>query len=263
MFVKESIEDILQPKTKSEIKGAVSKMDVEQKEKLLFETGMSHFYGSYDDFLEFLDETLNETGIWETLLELYNQSAFDESPFADNDDNLVFSKESLKEKMGAKDLVEMMLSSLSEESIDLALSKLVPGYLSEGVGEVLKPKSQEEIDQAIREIMDIDAIRQRIQKGKGKLIALYVWEPDWDLTKFSKDADFITKDLIEYVLEAYNNNWKRQITVYTIDEKIGGAFTSERNGPNAMAGVKILLNIWVQEDWQDEKIHLDLQWQYW
>ncbi|NMC57931.1 MAG: hypothetical protein GYA51_00840 [Candidatus Methanofastidiosa archaeon] len=260
MFVKESLEDILQPKPKSEIKKAFSRMDVEEKEKLLFETGMSKFWGSYDDFLDFLDETLSDTGIWETLLELYNNSAFDESPFADNDENLVFSKEDLKAKMGSMDLVEMMLSSLSEESIDKALSKLVPGYLSENVKEVLKPKSQEEIDQYIREIMDIDAIRQRIQKAKGNLIALYVWEPDWDLTKFSKNTDNIINNLIDYVLEAYKNNWKRQIAVYTIDENIEGNFISDGLGPNCSGGVKILLNIWVQEDWQKEKIDLDLQW---
>lgn len=260
MFVKESLEDILQPKPKSEIKKAFSRMDVEEKEKLLFETGMSKFWGSYDDFLDFLDETLSDTGIWETLLELYNNSAFDESPFADNDENLVFSKEDLKAKMGSMDLVEMMLSSLSEESIDKALSKLVPEYLSENVKEVLKPKSQEEIDQYIREIMDIDAIRQRIQKAKGNLIALYVWEPDWDLTKFSKNTDNIINNLIDYVLEAYKNNWKRQIAVYTIDENIEGNFISDGLGPNCSGGVKILLNIWVQEDWQKEKIDLDLQW---
>jgi len=254
MFVKESIEDILQPKTKSEIKGAVSKMDVEQKEKLLFETGMSHFYGSYDDFLEFLDETLSETGIWTQLMDIYNSSAFDESPFADNDENLVSSKEELKQKMSPMDLVEMMLSSLSEESIDLALGKLVPGYLSESIGDVLKPKSKEEIDENLRQIMDIDAIREKLEDSKGQLMALYIWESDWDITKFTTDSNKILKDLFEYVMEAYKNNWKRQIAVYTLNGE--GVFMSESDGATGNGGVKVLFDLWVQEDWQKERIIL-------
>jgi len=215
MFVKESIEDILQPKTKSEIKGAVSKMDVEQKEKLLFETGMSHFYGSYDDFLEFLDETLSETGIWTFLTDLYNQSAFDESPFADNDDNLVFSKEDLMKKMGSMDLVEMMLSSLSEESIDLALSKLVPGYLSEGIGEVLKPKSQEEIRENVEELLlpkTEDEMRESIRKldlmQKYSLIE-ELWGEDWEA--FADD------------IRRYMGDWK-------FEDMIGDMIYMKQNG---------------------------------
>jgi hypothetical protein len=257
MFVKESIEQFLKPKTGAEVKTAFLSLDREGKEELIMDRGLEIHLGSFDNLLSFLmDEVFSKEEmkviiknmariIWpndyeETLDEVTRYDIFDHIE-------------------GTDLLLEYFISVLTEEQLDKVLKKLVPGYLTEAVSDLFKGKSKEEIEKNISEIFDLQAIRNKIESfSMGHLLALYIWESDWDTTLFFKDTETIIKNLVDYSLEAYKNDWKRQIVVYRIMENEGGMFTSEGAGPSCNGGVRILLDMWIQENWQDKKVVLNI-----
>jgi hypothetical protein len=123
MFVSESLNDILKPKSLEDINLAKKNLDVEEKQKILFNIGFNRFKGSYNDFFEFLETELKDVGFWTSLIDIVTSSVSNNIFFTpDVDKNWILNNVSYD------DLLEFSLDMLSEENIDKVLSKLIPGY---------------------------------------------------------------------------------------------------------------------------------------
>ena len=241
MFVNESLEGVLKPKGKNQIKAELANLNVDSKANLLWNKGMTEFLGSYDVFLDFLVEEVGKERVDEILSGIMEDHYKGGEGYADV---LEWSLSNFNHS----EIVDMVLNSLPEKKVDEMINLLIPGYLSES--EVLKPKSKEEIDDAIAKIFDLQRIRNAIsEQTPGTVLALYVWEGADDSTRFSKNQQFIINTLLETALEAYNNDWHFIIIVYELDPNRDGTFDSSRGG-EGFGGVKLLVNMELEQTYE-------------
>ena len=123
MFVSESLNDILKPKSLEEINLVKKNLDVEEKRQLLFNLGFNYFKGSYNDFFEFLETELKDIEFWTPLIDVVTSSVSNSIFFTPN-----VNKNWILNNVSYDDLLEFSLDMLSEENIDKVLNKLIPGY---------------------------------------------------------------------------------------------------------------------------------------
>jgi len=130
-------------------------------------------------------------------------------------------------------------------------------FIYESLSDVLKPKTQEEIDKNLSEIFDINSVREHIRKySMGKLLCVYVYDTDWNMNFYSNNVNNIIKNLTDYVIKSYKYELKRTIVVYKIDGE--GKFSDESN-LYCDGNVKILLELNIDEshgEYDDEKHYI-------
>jgi hypothetical protein len=238
MLVYESIEDVLKPKSKEEIKKDFVSLDDLQKKEMIFNAGMNKFGGSYTDFLQFLCKVLD-----------ISASEF----------------EAIGKRVSDSSWVDEILSTVSDKDLNRIIKKIIPGTgistgIAESLSDTLKPKTQEEIDNSIQEVIDFKSIRQKIESfSMGHLLCLQVWEPDWETHIYSRDPEAIIKELLTFFMEAYREDYRREIIVYRIKVNEYGTFTDEGRGPGSNGGVSILLQINLTQTYEEvAKVELNI-----
>jgi hypothetical protein len=245
MLVNESISSFLKPKPYDEILKEVPKMTKLEKENILWNRGLEHFGGSYTDLADFL----YNKKVWKRIKDSWEYYG---------NKNIVEAKH-----FKASEIVELFLTNMTEEELDIKIKILWPeysNYVSEGVADTFKPKSQEEINNSLQDILDLTAIKQKLDSfSMGHLLCLYVWEPDWETCIYSKNVDYIQKEMLTYFMEAYKEDYRRDITVYRIKTDENGSFTSEGRGPGSNGGVHIMFEISLTQTYEEfAKVELNI-----
>jgi len=146
MFVKESLTDILKPKSEKEVNDKISSLSVEEKQSLLFDRGLDHFMGDFVGFFEWLEARYPEdrNRLWDTIISTIYALELNPTDESGNDEEIdadwVFSTFDTDWL-----LQEVYLDSMKEENIDDALAFLIPGYKVNENFDILAPKSEEDI----------------------------------------------------------------------------------------------------------------------
>jgi len=144
MLVKESILDILKPKSKEDIKKSINSLSIEDKEDLIKINLIRHV----DDPIEFLDDFFKKEKdkIWnriiQTNIDLYEDNEWF-NKLSKND--TIINKEWLFENLDEDQLLYYYLESLTEKQIDKLLKFVSSNLIYESIQDILKPKSKEEI----------------------------------------------------------------------------------------------------------------------
>ena len=121
-------------------------------------------------------------------------------------------------------------------------------FVKEALGDVLKPKSQEEIDNAIVKKFYIEEIKTKLEKLKGNLFCLYVYDDSWSINGYTKNTEKLFKEMMGWMLESFEHGYRRKAVIYTIDPDEDGFFSDEGSHETGKDGV----NVWVIIETLDE-----------
>ena len=253
MFVHESLKDILKPKPSEEISNKIASMSVEEKQEVLFNTGMNHFIGDYEEFFYWLEKRYPEDDerLWDTIIATIYTLGLNPQDESGNDEEI--DKEWVYQTFETDWLLqEVYLYSMKEKNIDDALSFLIPGYLSENVNDILKPKSQESIEQELNDLLKTNQLRDVLNKNIGGIFCLHIYEPDWTANIYFVDIDAIIMEFLINAEEAIKNDFYRRIIFYKLDpsklnKNTEGRFSDEGSAVYGNGIVKVLAEISINE----------------
>jgi len=153
MLVKESLQDVLKPKPSQEINNKISAMSVEEKQSVLFDSGMTHFMGDFEEFFIWLEKRYPEDSnrLWDTIISTIYALELNPTDESGNDEEIdaewvinTFDTDWL--------LQEIYLDSMKEENIDDALSFFIPGYKVNENFDILQAKGSDEILQDLKNL---------------------------------------------------------------------------------------------------------------
>ena len=153
MLVKESLQDVLKPKPSQEINNKISAMSVEEKQSVLFDSGMTHFMGDFEEFFIWLEKRYPEDSnrLWDTIISTIYALELNPTDESGNDEEIdaewvinTFDIDWL--------LQEIYLDSMKEENIDDALSFFIPGYKVNENFDILQAKGSDEILQDLKNL---------------------------------------------------------------------------------------------------------------
>ena len=196
MFIKESLEDILKPKSKEEIKNSINSLSIEDKEDLI-RNKLIEYIGDYDQIFNFLSDIFIdvEERIWDHIIESIYDLGLNPSDESGNDEEI--DKEWLILNFNPDTLLEFYLESLKEKEIDKLLyyicNEFMNTKINESIENVFKPKDLELI---INDIIKSNSIRNKYP------LVIQIFNTDWDkiADEFRKrkvsNEDLIYQDLI-------------------------------------------------------------------
>ena len=153
MLVKESLQDVLKPKPSQKINNKISAMSVEEKQSVLFDSGMTHFMGDFEEFFIWLEKRYPEDSnrLWDTIISTIYALELNPTDESGNDEEIdaewvinTFDIDWL--------LQEIYLDSMKEENIDDALSFFIPGYKVNENFDILQAKGSDEILQDLKNL---------------------------------------------------------------------------------------------------------------
>jgi len=104
--------------------------------------------------------------------------------------------------------------------------------VKESLNDFLKPKSEEDIVKGISHMFDYEGVKKRLYNSlrPGDIICVYHYENDMDSVIFYTSPDKALSEFSKDVIDAYNENWgTKNIVLYILDPKVGGAFIYERD----------------------------------
>lgn len=189
MFVAETVENVLKPKISFPV------LSPDEKQRLLFEKGMDHFDGSYDDFFTWLQSFYKNDldRIWDEVIESIYNSGYapeDESGnYEEIDADWVINNWSVSE------IIDLFLMGLTHEQLNSGLSYFVPGYVSESLRDIFKARDPKKI---IKDLIDKGSI------GDKYAVVIQLFEEDYDkLHEEFLDRGIDNEDLID----AYISHW--------------------------------------------------------
>jgi hypothetical protein len=203
MFVSESLSDILKPKSKEEF----ANLSVDKKEDQLLA-----LLGREEGDLIWLEDMFHDDTerIWDSIIDIVYNSGY--APEDESGNYEEIDENWLRENLDMYSLVEFFVNSLTEKQLDKALSELVPGYMSESLKDVLKPKSQKEVKQHIEELKDEEKEDLLRNRGLGEFYGDYsgfmdfiqdfipsIWERIRDIINYDEDSDQLSLDEIKWI----------------------------------------------------------------
>lgn len=251
IMLNESISSVLRPKSKEQIIREYSVLSLDEKKKLLFDNLMEEKEGSYDEALDLLKSLFSNVKQYNELLSIASIKA--------ESYHLTTSK---GKKIPSHRLLEPIIDEMTEDELDETMGKLIPGFVVEGVNDVLKPKPQEDIDADIMKMIDINKIREHVEKHKmNSMLCLYIYESDLSSNNYyhAKKSEDLLKRLVEEAIEAYQNQWKKRFVIYKMNPYFDhGKFVDEGFGRTYCdGGINVLLEVDVPDD-NEKKIEVEL-----
>lgn len=133
----------------------------------------------------------------------------------------------------------------------------------ESIEDVLKPKSDEEINNNLSKILDYKKLKEHLQKYSLNKLLFYVYdEGNNKYIIYCKTVDLLLKNILDNILENYNYNWSSSFIIYTVDPlQDFGMVIDERLHTDCSKAMSILVEIDVKTSYNEK--HPTIKIEYW
>ena len=160
MLVSENISDILRGKPKADIYSEIQSLDDKAKRRLLFNKLMTELYGDIDGGIEWIEKEF----VGPEFDALTSQMIQIES---EKNSDFTGDLSHVYDKYGEDHFLSLMIDAMSKHQFDIIMSNLAPGYMSEGIEEILAPKHPDDLEEEIMELSYDDKIDLQEQLWEG------------------------------------------------------------------------------------------------
>lgn len=255
MFVNESLDKILKPKSKKQIKKDIDSLDVDSKENMVkrLTSDDSHFMNS-EEAIEFIESFLTPkelNKVWQTIIDLVDGSGYEEL-YDDNkrDESIEVTKEWITDNMTFWDILDLMITSLSETHLDMIIDSL---YMNESYDNILKPKSKEEVYQNLYNILGEDPkkLLYLLNKYNKGLFIIHLADSSESEIFMYKDPEKVIEQIIKIIADLSGDNYdhNKDLAVCSIDQTLNkGSYYDEGRSRNAYGMIKLLFDFNIRGD---------------